>query len=676
MDLFLKEMELNGLIFEDADLPIRMDGKTRYIRVSGRSRRKTHNRSGWYVGHLGEYPVGKFGWMHGSNPSYSWSLFEYIKNRNGGKLNYVVLTPEEVEKDRLTAERNKKIKLREEKERLQFSMALTILEYYRSQPLRPHPYLHIKRIDVSECSADVRIYNQTPYTRQEIKDILGEHFPEYVTERNISKLLTYQEKEIKYRGFNLMVVGRNFDHQMMMFQLIFDKKSKKTDKNKHFPKGLIKQNTFHTFGPAITPDTEIAIICEGWATGLSLLRFTLGRVTIIVAWDSGNMNTVAKTIRKRTRKCKIYSANDNDHTKTPSENAGLKGGLKTGEAVGAYMVPPEFDSSDAQQEDWSDWNDINLNHPFDVGQQLFIKAFKAAKFIHGGYVEGIEILSENERFSDFDYTELLSSTLDPVEFNKFWLIMTNLICSGIMHCEYSKEEQLELYKNEKILVDKQFQDIDPTFFSRKYDPIIDKKISQVFFDFSYELAYSTKSVLFNDELFISTILTLSELQHYTDTNLLLTLKEHISSQKDEDLAEAIFFMYLQKSGIFRNDEEWKAALTSLLKKEIKNEIQEGLFFSLITQQKSEYHYWAYISRKERELVALNEFLRIYEIKVNNYVYLNNVCMSIHYDKLPYIYRAAKNVALDANEENMAFLQRLIKRLETTDGFILEANSFT
>ena len=51
-------------------------------------------------------------------------------------------------------------------------------------------------------------------------------------------------------------------------------------------------------------------------------------------------------------------------------------------------------------------------------------------------------------------------------------------------------------------------------------------------------------------------------------------------------------------------------------------------------------------------------------------------MSIHYDKLPYIYRAAKNVALDANEENMAFLQRLIKRLETTDGFILEANSFT
>lgn len=254
--------------------------------------------------------------------------------------------------------------------------------------------------------------------------------------------------------------------------------------------------------------------------------------------------------------------------------------------------------------------------------------------------------------------------------------MTNLICSGIMHCEYSKEEQLELYKNEKILVDKQFQDIDPTFFSRKYDPIIDKKISQVFFDFSYELAYSTKSVLFNDELFISTILTLSELQHYTDTNLLLTLKEHISSQKDEDLAEAIFFMYLQKSGIFRNDEEWKAALTSLLKKEIKNEIQEGLFFSLITQQKSEYHYWAYISRKERELVALNEFLRIYEIKVNNYVYLNNVCMSIHYDKLPYIYRAAKNVALDANEENMAFLQRLIKRLETTDGFILEANSFT
>lgn len=675
MDLFLKEMELNGLIFENTDLPIRMDGRTRYVRVTGRSRKKTHNRSGWYVGHLGEYPVGKFGWMHGSNPSYSWSLFEHVKNHNGGKVNYITLTPDEVEKQRLELERQKKIKLIQEKEKFNFSKALTILEYYRSLPLMPHPYINRKRIDLSECSNEVRIYNRNPYTKQEIKSILGDHYPEYLTERNIGKLLTYQTEEIRYRGFNLLILGRDINSQMIMFQLIFDKKSKKTDKDKHFPKNLIKQNSFHTIGPSVTPESRVVIICEGWATGLSLYRFTKGRVPILVAWDSGNMNSVAKTIRKHTPKCIIYSANDNDHTNPPIKNAGVKGGIKTCEAVGAYMVYPEFDSSDEKQANWSDWNDIDLNYPFSISQPLFIKTLKEAKLIHGAYVENIELLSDQKHFSDFDYIEFNSTPLDPVEFNKLWLTMINLISVGLMQCEYTKEEQLVLYRNEKTITDNKFKNYDESFFSRNYDFIIDKKISQVFFEFGNELAFSTKHMLFNDELFIPVIKKLVELQHYTNTNLLCTLKEHISAQKDNELAEAIFFMYLKKSEIFRDDAIWKSDLTKIFKETFNADIQEGLFYSLMAQQKSEYHYWVHVSKKDRELNAVNDFIRIYENQVNNYVYLNNICMSVHYDKLPYIYSTVNSILLGKNKDNALFLKRLIKRLEETDDFNLDIDSF-
>lgn len=675
MDLFLKEMELNGLIFENTDLPIRMDGRTRYVRVSGRSRRKTHNRSGWYIGHLGEYPVGKFGWMHGSNATYTWSLFEHVKNHNGGKVQFITLTPEDIEKQRLDLERQKKIRLIEEKEKYSFSRALAILEYYRSHPLTSHPYIQRKNISPSECSNEVRIYNKNPFTKQEARNILTEHFPEYSTEGKINKLLTYQSEEIKYRGFNLLILGRDINHQIIMFQLIFDKKSKKTDKDKHFPKNLIKQDTFHIIGPSISPSSELVIICEGWATGISLHRFTLGRVPIVVAWDSGNMNSVAKVIRKHAINCKIYSANDNDHTSPLIKNAGINGGLKTCEAVGAYMTPPKFDSLDEKQADWSDWNDIDLNYDFNVAQAMFIDAFKKAKLIHGAYVENIELLSNRNHFSDFAYTDFNHFSHNPMQFNKFWLTMVNLISTGIMHCDYSKEEQIALYENEKSIVDEKFKNHNESFFSRNYDSIIDKKISLIFFEFVNELAFSTKHMLFNDELFIPTIKQLAELQHYTNSNLLYILKEQISEQKDEELAEAIFFMYLKKSKIFRDDDDWKSDLTKLLKQTFKGNIQEGLFYSIMAQQKSEYHYWEYTSRKDREQISVNDFIRIYENEVNNYVYLSGVCMSIHYGKLPYMYTAVNSVLLGKNKESDVFLDRLIHRLQQTNGFNFDKNSF-
>lgn len=673
MDLFLKEMELQGLVFDGVDLPIRMDGKTRYVKVSGRSRRKTHHRSGWYIGHLGDFPVGKFGWMHGDNPTFSWSLYEYMKDRNGGKIEYVTLSPEELEKERLEKERQRKLQLIEERNRYNFSKALATLEYYRSLPLRPHPYLHIKKINIAECSSDVRIYNQTPYTRDEIKTILGEHFPEYVTESNIRKLLDYQTQEISYRGFNLLIVGRNIDDEILMFQLIFDKKSKKTDKNKHFPKGLIKQNTFHTIGAKITAKTKKVLLCEGWATGISLFRLTKGRIPIVIAWDSGNMNSVAKVLRKHAYDCDIYSANDNDHTKPPQKNAGILGGLKTGNAVGAYMLNPRFDSSDENQENWSDWNDIDLNYDFQSAQSMLVEQFKNAEYIPAQYLENVELLSEGSYFNDFEFLDFDLSTVNQIEFNLNWITLIKLISRGLMSCNYTVEEQLALYKKEHLITQEKYIDLAPSFL-REYDYGIDKKINQIFFQFNIELQRSTKHILMNDDLFIPVIKELMKFQHYTSQNLLQIYKDQISMHRDPELSEAIFHMYLKKSAVFRDTSQWRQDITVRFREKYPNDIEVGLFYHIITMQ-SEYQYWEVVSKKEREEKAVDEMIRIYENNLEEFSKLNTICMNIHYSKLPYIYGAANKAILLNSKENQSLLTKLIDRLSATNGIKLDLKDF-
>lgn len=660
MDLFLKEMELNGLVFDGVDLPIRMDGKTRYVKVQGRSRRKANHRSGWYIGHLGEFPVGKFGWMHGDNPSFSWSLYDYVKDRNGGKVEYITLSAEEVEKERIEKERQQKLRLIEEKNRYNFSKALATLEYYRSLPLRPHPYLISKKINIDECSSDVRIYNQKPYTKEEIQTILGTHFPEYVTESNIRKLLKYQEIEITYRGFNLLIAGRNIDNEIIMFQLIFDKKSKKTGKNKHFPKGLIKQNTFHTIGPTVTSEIKKFFICEGWATGISLFRLSRGRIPIIVAWDSGNMNSVAKLQRKRSIFFDIYSANDNDHTKPLSKNAGLQGGFKTGNAVGAYMLNPVFDSDNEAQSEWSDWNDIDLNYDFISAQAMLVEQFKNAQYIPAKYLDNIELLSEGGYFNDFEYIDYDLSSLNQPEFNLTWMTLIKLICRGLMSCDYTIEEQLKLFADEHDITTKKYQDVMQSF-QRQYDFGIDKRINNLLFRFNVELATSTKSILLNDDLFIPTIKELMSYQHYTPTNLLRVFKDQIATHKDTEIADAIFHMYLKKSNVFRENSVWRQAITSRFKETYKKEIEVGLFYWIITNQ-NEGQYWEIVSRIEREEKAVEDMIRIYENYLADYYRLNIACTDIHYSKLPHLYRAINRLLLNKSVDNQSFVLKLLERL--------------
>lgn len=87
------------------------------------------------------------------------------------------------------------------------------------------------------------------------------------------------------------------------------------DGTKRFPFGGKKKGCFHIIGQ-INP-TKPIVICEGWATGVSL-NIHLGQSGytdgIIVAFDAYNMVSVAKNIRKVYKNTEIIIAADNDES--------------------------------------------------------------------------------------------------------------------------------------------------------------------------------------------------------------------------------------------------------------------------------------------------------------------------------------------------------------------------
>lgn len=94
--------------------------------------------------------------------------------------------------------------------------------------------------------------------------------------------------------------------------------------------------------------TSLMIVCEGWATGMSLRRMT--GATVVCAMTAGNMLPVAKGLKKKYPSCVFVFAADNDESET-----GWKQANKAAEAIGgAVVVMPEtvgHDFNDAEQAD-------------------------------------------------------------------------------------------------------------------------------------------------------------------------------------------------------------------------------------------------------------------------------------------------------------------------------------
>lgn len=94
------------------------------------------------------------------------------------------------------------------------------------------------------------------------------------------------------------------------------------------------------------------VVCEGYATGVTLYRHYTPDCSVVVAFNSGNLKPVAMVMREAYPEAKIIIAGDNDKS-----GVGQKAASEAALAVDGQISIPEF----SIEEVGSDWNDYWLN---------------------------------------------------------------------------------------------------------------------------------------------------------------------------------------------------------------------------------------------------------------------------------------------------------------------------
>lgn len=651
LDLFLREMQIRGLCFEAKDLPLQLNGKTHYVKVEGRSKQNRNSRSGWYNGYLGDFPSAKFGWMHGDAPTFTWSLYHHLKSSNE-KISYRKLTVDEIKESERKLKQQQKARELEEKKRLDFSHALTLIEYHRSKPLTKHPYNSKKGFELSDIQSDkVRIYNPKNFDYKEVKDILDIHFPSYSTRINIEYLLDYQRENILFRGFNIAIFGETLSQKLIMFQLIFPEKSKKTGKDKHFPLGLIKQNNFHLVCSSINATSVAVIICEGWATGVSISRFINYKIAVLVAWDAGNITNVAKLIRKAYPNIKIYIPSDNDHTKPDDKNTGILFGVAACQAINGYLIPPPFNPNIPNYLELSDWNDIDLNLAFSEAQALFLDVFKKAQPLDVVYTINT-ITDYTIKNIEFDIQE------NYLEFNANFFSFFKIIKNGLINCDLNHNETTVAIADEKNRLASSFRRMNCHGHGDQQLILIDKNISNIFMTITQQIiTQQFNPILHSDEL-TKYIQQLESYQYLIDLNLIKILQSILYQWKDHDLVDAILLKSLKESECYDNTEQWSL---SLIEKIDASNIEVGILIPLIMDQK-EYLYWQHNTPEKRQIAAIEYVLSEYNALLPDFIAQKSACMDVHNNKLPYVYAALSKAVLTHSNTDIDYFKKLNRRL--------------
>lgn len=151
-------------------------------------------------------------------------------------------------------------------------------------------------------------------------------------------------REFKDRR-TLIVPVRGADGQLISLQFI------DTDGGKKFKSGGRIEGGYYSFGGRLV---DTVLICEGFATGASLHQAT--GYPVAIAFNAGNLDAVAKSIRVKLPAIRIVVCADNDRF-TETGNTGLDHATRATFAVSGLLAVPQFQSDDNRP---TDFNDLHL----------------------------------------------------------------------------------------------------------------------------------------------------------------------------------------------------------------------------------------------------------------------------------------------------------------------------
>jgi putative DNA primase/helicase len=134
---------------------------------------------------------------------------------------------------------------------------------------------------------------------------------------------------VKQLGQALLIPVYGQDKQLDGCQFIYGDGSKK------FLTGTKKQGSFCYLKPAnYQPnDTQMIYITEGWSTGVSV--FMAMNNLVLVAFDKGNLKTVAMFVRSKYPQAKIVVCGDND-----ADGGGQQAAIEAAKAVDGFLAIP------------------------------------------------------------------------------------------------------------------------------------------------------------------------------------------------------------------------------------------------------------------------------------------------------------------------------------------------
>jgi len=148
---------------------------------------------------------------------------------------------------------------------------------------------------------------------------------------------------VKIEGDNLLIPMRTTDGTLHSLQTITPDGSKL-----FMPGGRVKGCYFSIGKPAGS-----VIVCEGLATGASILEATGGAVA--VAFNAGNLDTVATALHQKYPALKIIIAADDDHL--TAGNPGMTKATAAAQAVAGFLAVPTFPAG--RPDKATDFNDLH-----------------------------------------------------------------------------------------------------------------------------------------------------------------------------------------------------------------------------------------------------------------------------------------------------------------------------
>lgn len=309
IDEFLAAMRDKGIEIDEA---IIADGHLHRYHVIG-DRHRAQNA--WAKLVIDEHPAGMFGCnKRFGKEKFKWSM----KGARG-------LTEDERRDLKANAKERAKQR-RAELDMLHAQAKDFALELYlAAEPAIEHPYLTAKGVPGSPA---LRVGN---YFR------IDEHGERKLVSSNA-----------------LLVPLMTRDRTIHSIQAIFPDWNDPTTFHKLYLKNGVKEGKFFGIGK---PVDDTLLICEGLSTGLSIWQCTGHGV--VVAFDAGNLMSVAKEIRVARPSWRILICADNDQwTTKPVSNPGVRAARLAARAISGLVAMPEFLDTSTKPTDFNDLHQL------------------------------------------------------------------------------------------------------------------------------------------------------------------------------------------------------------------------------------------------------------------------------------------------------------------------------